>query len=402
MHATLSSKVVRDLSPRPDGGDLLVFDNELPGFGVRVYPSGVKSYFWNDRQGRLSLGDVRNMRLEQARDLAREYKAMARRGINVRRHLREEREANQAEERRSQLTLQTAFAEYARIREGGLAGTTAWSRSTGEAYRAAWKWIQQEVGDSHPADIGAPDWVSMLAEHREERPAMAKTMLALMKSLYAWLSTQSTHAKDVTTNPVRDVKFTALPAREQYFAPADLGRLYHAVDVLDVFESTAIRLLILTARRRSEIEELRWDEVDFAERVITIPKERTKTGREDAFPMTDRMVDLLKAVPRHNGPYVFSRDGGHRPMKLNLKRARASLGDVPAHTGVDWRFHDFRRSMATAIDNADGDHSEKEIMLSHSLGALDKTYSRSNRLGIKRKWLEWWDAQICGGGHAQR
>ena len=40
-------------------------------------------------------------------------------------------------------------------------------------------------------------------------------------------------------------------------------------------------------------------------------------------------------------------------------------------------------------------------MLSHSLGALDKTYSRSNRLGIKRKWLEWCDAQICGGEDAK-
>lgn len=401
MRATLSAKTIRDLSPRPEGGDLLVSDKELPGFGVRVHPSGVKSFFWNSRQGRLSLGDVRNMRLEQARDLAREYKAMARRGINVRRHLLKEREANEASARRSQLTLQIAFEEYARIREVGLAGTKAWSRATGEAYRAAWKWIQQEVGDSHPADISPPDWVSMLAEHREDRPAMAKTMLALMKSLYAWLSTQSVHAKDVTFNPVRDVTFAALPAREQYFAPADLGRLYHAVDALDVFESTAIRLLILTARRRSEIEELRWDEIDFAERVITIPKERTKTGREDTFPLTDRMVQLLKAVPRHNGPLVFSRDGGHRPIKLNLKRARELLGAVPEHTGADWRFHDFRRSMATAIDNADGDHSEKEIMLSHSLGALDKTYSRSNRLGIKRKWLEWWDTQICGGEDGQ-
>ena len=403
MHDTLTAKAVRDLRPRDGGRDLLVFDNELPGFGVRVHPSGVKSYFWNSRQGRLSLGDVRNMRLEQARDLAREYKAMARRGINVRRHLRDEREANEAGERRSQLTLHSAFKEYARIREGGIGGVKQWTKASSKAYGAAWKWIDQEFGLVHPADITPPEWVAMLAEHREKHPAMAKTMRALMQGLYAWLSTQSRHAPDVTSNPLREIPGYALPARYSYFKPADLARLYRAAEsASDVFETVAIRLLILTARRRSEIEELRWDEIDFAERVITIPKERTKTGREDAFPMTERMVALLEAVPRQNGPYVFSRNGGHRAIKLNLKRTRALLGEVPDHTGEDWRFHDFRRSLGTAIDNADGAHNEKEIMLSHSLGALDKTYSRSHRLGIKRKWLEWWDAQICGDADAQR
>jgi integrase len=395
MRALLTAKLIRDLSPK--AGDLYVSDLELPGFGVRVHPSGNKSFFWNSRQGRLSLGDVRNMRLEQARDLAREYKAMARRGINVRRHLRAEREANEALERRSQLTLQSAFDEYARLREGGIPGVKPWTKASSKAYSAAWKWIEQEFGSAHPADITPPEWVAMLAEHREEHPAMAKTMLALMKGLYAWLSTQSRHAQDVISNPVRDISIAALPARQSYFTPADLARLYMAVEgVSDVFEAVAIRLLILTARRRSEIEELRWDEIDLGERVITIPKERTKTGREDAFPMTARMVSLLEAVPRHNGPYVFSRNGGHRAIKLNLKRARALLGAVPDHTGEDWRFHDFRRSLGMAIDNADGAHNEKEIMLSHSLGALDRTYSRSSRLGIKRKWLEWWDAQVCG------
>jgi hypothetical protein len=128
----LTAKLIRDLSPK--AGDLYVSDLELPGFGVRVHPSGNKSFFWNSRQGRLSLGDVRNMRLEQARDLAREYKAMARRGINVRRHLRAEREANEALERRSQLTLQSAFDEYARLREGGIAGVKPWTKASSKAY----------------------------------------------------------------------------------------------------------------------------------------------------------------------------------------------------------------------------------------------------------------------------
>ena len=65
MRQTLTAKIIRGLRPEP-GRDVFVFDMELPGFGVRVHPSGNKSYFWKSRQGRLSLGDVRNQRLEQA------------------------------------------------------------------------------------------------------------------------------------------------------------------------------------------------------------------------------------------------------------------------------------------------------------------------------------------------
>lgn len=393
MRQTLTAKIIRGLRSEP-GRDVFVFDMELPGFGVRVHPSGNKSYFWKSRQGRLSLGDVRNQRLEQARDIAREYKALARKGINVKRYLEAEREANQRQERQSSFTMEIAFREYAALRQTGGAGTKQWSRSSARAYASAWRWIADDFEGRHPADISAPEWVAMLAEHRQDHPGMAKTMLAVVKGLYVWLTTASVHAVDVTNNPVRDIKISALPARSNYFSPADLRRLYDAVDGFDIYEATALRLLILTARRRSEIERLSWGEIDFADGVITIPESRTKTSRDDQFPITPRIAALLDGLPRQNGPYIFSRDGGHSAISLSLTKARSALGAVPSHTGVDWRFHDFRRSLGTAIDNADGDHNEKEIVLSHSLGALDKTYSRSQRLSLKRRWLEWWDSQI--------
>ena len=396
MRKFLSAKVVRDLSPNADGGDLFVSDASLPGFGVRVHPSGNKSFFWNSRQGRLSLGDIRDIRLEDARDKARHYKALHKRGINVRSHLKAEYESNQAKERRSSLTLKIAFEEYAALRESGVGGNKPWSLKSSRAYWNAWKRLEPDVGTLHPADIKPPDWVTVLASHRIERPGVANQMIALMSSLYAWLSTISAHAKDVTVNPLRDIKMKKSSERTNFFVPTDLARLYQAVDPADVFEAVAWRVLILTARRRTEIQELAWTEIDFEKGVITIPASRMKTDRDDYIPITTTLEDLLKSVPRQNGPLVFSRNGGHHPIALNLRRARNWLGVVPDHTGDDWRIHDFRTSMGTAMDNASCRYDEKEIMLSHSLGALDKTYSRSQRLEVKRRWLLWWENQILG------
>ena len=47
MKQALTPKFVRDLKPNHSGGDLIVTDALLPGFGVRVYPSGRKAYWWN-------------------------------------------------------------------------------------------------------------------------------------------------------------------------------------------------------------------------------------------------------------------------------------------------------------------------------------------------------------------
>ncbi len=87
MRLALTPKIIRDLKPNPSGGDLIVTDALLPGFGVRVYPSGRKAYWWNSRrEGRQTIGSVDVYTLEEARDEARENKKLYRKGVNVRRH----------------------------------------------------------------------------------------------------------------------------------------------------------------------------------------------------------------------------------------------------------------------------------------------------------------------------
>lgn len=140
MKQALTPKVVRDLKPNPGGGDLIVTDAMLPGFGVRVYPSGQKSYWWNSRrEGRQTIGRVDVFTLEESRDEARENKKLYRKGVNVRRHRAAEIEANLAAERRNALTISVALDEYFRYRSD-------WSAATQKNYAICRRYIEPKAG----------------------------------------------------------------------------------------------------------------------------------------------------------------------------------------------------------------------------------------------------------------
>jgi integrase len=74
-------------------------------------------------------------------------------------------------------------------------------------------------------------------------------------------------------------------------------------------------LLLFTGLRRNEAAAPRWEEVDFASRVIRLPAVRTKAGRKLDLPMTTFVRDLLVARRSAGveGPFVFAGRGrsGH-------------------------------------------------------------------------------------------
>ncbi|MCZ4266412.1 integrase arm-type DNA-binding domain-containing protein [Rhodobacteraceae bacterium G21628-S1] len=68
----------------------------------------------------------------------------------------------------------------------------------------------------------------------------------------------------------------------------------------------ALEFAILTATRSKETREAVWAEIDFTNRLWTIPAERMKKEKEQVIPLTDEMVAMLEALPREeNNPHVF-------------------------------------------------------------------------------------------------
>jgi integrase len=68
----------------------------------------------------------------------------------------------------------------------------------------------------------------------------------------------------------------------------------------------ALKFLILTAARRSEVVGATWSEIDFQERLLTTPAERMKSVRQHRVPLSTAAIDLLKSLPTEEGNlYLF-------------------------------------------------------------------------------------------------
>jgi integrase len=147
-------------------------------------------------------------------------------------------------------------------------------------------------------------------------------------------------------NPARGVKRFRGKKQERFLAPSELAQLGDALttaqqDGESLYAVAAIRLLVLTGARKSEILTLKWDYVDTERGCLRLPD--SKTGAK-VIPLGAAALEALVNIPRiEDNPYVFpGRKCGHFVGLYNnwdRIRKRAGLEDV--------RLHDLRHSFAS-------------------------------------------------------
>jgi integrase len=115
----------------------------------------------------------------------------------------------------------------------------------------------------------------------------------------------------------------------------------------------ALRFLILTAARSSEVRGARWAEIDLAERTWTVPGERMKAGREHRVPLSGAALDVLEVAraraEAEASPYVFP--GGVAGAGLSdvalSKALHLVAEDAPTVHGLRSTFRDWCGEMTT-------------------------------------------------------
>ena len=149
---------------------------------------------------------------------------------------------------------------------------------------------------------------------------------------------------------------------------------------------------------------MRWDEIDFAERLWRLPRGRMKADRAHVVPLSTTAVEIIESVPRYAGsPLVFPAQrerrkslgaaelqakhmSGFSKAKAECDRLIAAGGDeMPA-----WRWHDLRRTARTNLSRLRLSDTVAELTIGHIPQGLAAVYDQWSYLDEKREALEAW------------
>ena len=167
--------------------------------------------------------------------------------------------------------------------------------------------------------------------------------------------------------------------------PAFVRRLHSAQERGGVLSPFVIEFLILTACRTNEVTRMRWEEIDWEQKVWTIPASRTKAAREHRVPLADRTLELLKLQTR-KGDYVWR---GRKGQAIN---DRALYIYLIRSMKVPVTIHGFRSTFRDWAGNETTfDRVTCELALAHKAGdATELAYRRSDALEKRRALMDAW------------
>ncbi len=311
-----------------------VWDIDVIGFGIRVMPSGTRTYQVQYRRGartrRSAIGRHGVVSADQARSRARELLGLVAIGNDPVEDIARER------------TASTVAALCDRFLEVHVAERC--KPNTARDYRGSVKrMIKPKLGSLKVTEIARSD-IADLHFHHRETPYQANRMLSLLSKMFNMAEIWGLRPDG--SNPCRHVAKYPEPRRERFLTASELetlgGVLQRSAE--DGSETAhviaAIRLLILTGCRLSEIQQLRWDFI--TGRGIELPD--SKTGAR-CIPLPTAAREILTTLPRTSGnPYVIEgRLANSHITDLQRPwqrlRKKAGLDDV--------RIHDLRHTYAS-------------------------------------------------------
>ena len=189
--------------------------------------------------------------------------------------------------------------------------------------------------------------VSTFHAGMSETPRAANHALSVLSKLFTW-SVDEGYMPEGAANPCQRVQRYKEAKRERFLTADELARLGAALDKAEAEGLTgpyiiaAVRLLIFTGCRLSEILTLLWTNVDLERRMLFL--DDSKTGKK-AVTLNDAAVDVLMRLPKfHNNPHVIV---GHR-LQSHLVNLHKPWGDIRKLAGLDKvRLHDLRHTFAS-------------------------------------------------------
>ncbi len=333
----LTKPVIERLSPAE--ADYVIWDAELPGFGVRVKPSGVKSYVVQYRNR--TTGASRRKTLGQHGPLLTFHKARERARIVLADALKGNDPISDDHAERAAPTVKELAADY--LEQHAIPKKRP--RSVENDRSMLDRIILPRIGGKKVSAVQLRD-IHALHVAMKETPYQANRVLALISKMFSlavkwgWRS----------NNPVRGIERYHEERRERWLSDEELRQLLGALsEHPNQRAANAVRFQLLTGARIGEVLASRWSDVDMERGVWIKPSHHTKQKRTEHLPLSAPALALLSAMREQadaSDRFLFP---GNTPDKP-LQGIKKFWSGITEQVGLEnYRLHDNRHTHASHL-----------------------------------------------------
>jgi len=323
----ITERTLRSLRP-PRNGSSILYDDEIPGFGVRITANSVVSfvldYRVNSRKRRCTIGRYPDLSAAAARQEAIQIRGSLRAG---------------EEHHRQAPTIEVLFNDYMERHAKIYLRPNTIRSSEGIARNI----ILPKIGHIKVADLKRRD-IEELHRSLKDAPYQANRLRALLSKMmnlakrWEWRS----------DNPCEGIPKFPEEKRDRWLSTQEIERLCDALDAHSRQSSAnAIRLMLLTGARRGEVMSASWEDFNLDLGIWTKPSHHTKQKRREHVPLSPPALRLLIAMKESSdSDFLFPGEAAGKPLQ-EIKRSWSAVCKQASLQNV--RLHDLRHTYASHL-----------------------------------------------------
>jgi integrase/DNA-binding XRE family transcriptional regulator len=356
-HMKFTKKTIEALEA--NGKRQIFFDGDLPGFVLRIGASGKKTFYYVYRAGKgrgadkkwLMLGAFPSMTVEQARQKYKDMAAVVQQGGDPSQEVREEKAA---------ILMKDALEQFACEHVAKLKPKTV------DFYTGIIRvHLGPQFGRLRAKDINYSE-IAKFHTSKKNTPYIANRCIAVLSVFLNWCELHGYREK--LSNPCKQIRLYKEKKRMDFMEEETLAVLsdmlakmeatWYArkrtggrrernqpVDAITQHSAAALRLLMFTGARKSEILSLKWSYINFELGIAKLPDSKTDFK---VLQLTAPALAILESLPRVS-EWVFPSDSSTGHM-MDVKGAWQALCRQAGIAG--WRIHDFRHAFASIMVNS--------------------------------------------------
>lgn len=389
MGKPFSDKLLTSLKPKATK----YYSREGRGFAVRVMPSGVKTFLFiythDGKRREMNLGNYPHVTQAEARGQYQAAYSLAARGTDPQEHNKAIAEAKEKE-------ANCSFGHFTKLYLLDVKLSANWLKTIQGALNndllPAWK-------NKHIGEIRRRDVIAVLAKVGKRARGQVNNVKKAASGIFSYALERDYISSNPATNLNKALSNFKQEPRERHLDETEIKFIWKAIDAGAGSEEVkkALKLILITAQRPGEVAGMHRSEIDGE--WWTIPKERSKSGKEHLVYLTPTALELIGDSDGH----IFLSPRKIKPIQTSHMSQLVSVGQVDSlgtvyHTSYyglpRWTPHDLRRTARTHMSRIKIIDEHCEAVLNHAKRGIRGVYNRYDYQEEKKLALIKWEAEL--------